>query len=57
MYSGMYSGTMIRDLMSTVERVEQRVELKRMADERELHAIFSMQIPVEQGERIYMGAA
>jgi hypothetical protein len=53
----MYSGTLIRDLMSTVERVEQRVERKRVAEERELHVIFSMQIPVERSERIYMGAA
>ena len=51
----MFTGTLINDLMATVERAEQNV--RQIADERELHEIFSMQIPVTQDERVYMGAA
>jgi hypothetical protein len=57
----MYNGTIIRDLMVMVERVERRVEqkmeLRRLAEEQELHAIFSMQIPATDSDRAYMGAA
>ena len=49
----MYTGTLITDLMMTVERVEQNV--RQSAVERELHEIFSMQIPVAEGERIFTG--
>jgi hypothetical protein len=51
----MYTGTLISDLMTAVERVEQRVEQKRVTEE--LHAIFAMQIPVAESDRIFMGAA
>ena len=60
----MFTGTVIRDLMATVERVERRLELQRAAqlfseeaEKQELHAIFSMQIPVVLNDRVYMGAA
>ena len=53
----MYTGTLISDLMATVERVGQKVERQRVADDRELRAIFAMQIPVVEGDQIYMGAA
>ncbi len=53
----MYTGTLIRDLMATVERAELRAEQKRIAHDRELHEIFAMQIPVTQGDQVYMGAA
>jgi hypothetical protein len=53
----MYTGTMIRDLMATVERAEQRAEQHRLAEERELLAIFAMQIPVARVDQILMGAA
>jgi hypothetical protein len=57
----MYTGTIIRELMLMVERaerrVEQRMELQRLADEQELHAIYSMQIPITGSDRAYMGAA
>ena len=52
----MYTGTLISDLMATVERAEQLAEQRRIADEEELHAIFSMQIPITD-ERVFMGAA
>jgi len=53
----MYTGTLISDLMATVERVGQKVEQQRVAEDRELHAIFAMRIPVVEGDQIYMGAA
>jgi len=52
----MYTGTLISDLMATVERAEQRAEQQRVVFEQELHAIYSMQIPVHE-ERVYLGAA
>lgn len=51
----MYTGTLISDLMATVEQAEQRAE--QVAMERELHSIFTMQIPLAQNEKVYMGAA
>ena len=51
----MYTGTMISDLMTAVERAEQQAEKRKVAQE--LHAIFSMQIPVTDGDQIFMGAA
>jgi hypothetical protein len=63
MYTGtMYTGTLISDLMAVVERVGQKSEQQRIADDQELHAIFAMQIPVTQGDQIltgqiFMGAA
>ena len=58
MYTGtMYTGTMISDLIAAVERVGQRSEQKRIADDRELHAIFAMQIPAAEGDQVFMGAA
>jgi hypothetical protein len=58
MYTGtMYTGTMIRDLLATVEQAESRAEQRISAERRELHEIFSMQIPVPQSERVFMGAA
>jgi hypothetical protein len=56
MYTGtMYTGTMISDLIRTVERAEQRAEQRRIDEE--LHAIFAMQIPLAQGDQAFMGAA
>ena len=51
----MYTGTLISDLMTAVERAEQRAEQRKVAEE--LHAIFAMQIPVAEGDQIFMGAA
>ena len=57
----MYTGTLISDLMTTVELVElgaeQRAERKRLADERELTRIYALQVPVTQSDRVLMGAA
>jgi len=53
----MYTGTLIQDLMAIVDQAEQRAEQQRIAEQRELHEIFSMQIPVTELDRVYMGAA
>jgi len=53
----MYTGTMIEDLMATVERAEKRAEQQRIAEEKELQAIFAMRIPLTEGDQVFMGAA
>jgi len=53
----MYTGTLIRDLIATVERAGLRAEQQRLADERELQAIFAMQIPFIEDSEILTGAA
>ena len=53
----MYKGTLIRDLMAIVDRAEQVAEQRQIAEERELHEIFSMQIPLTELDRVLMGAA
>jgi len=50
----MYTGTLISDLMATVDRVGQQVE-QQLAEE--LHEIFTMQIPTTDSEQAFMGAA
>jgi len=58
MYTGtMHTGTIISDLMAAVERVGQKAQQQRAAEQEELHAIFSMQIPVSDGDQVFMGAA
>ncbi len=51
----MYTGTLIKDLLATAERVTERLQQQRM--NKELHDIFTMQIPVVDNETVYMGAA
>ena len=57
----MYTGTLIRDLTVLVDRAkfraELRAELKHSAEAQELHEIFTMQIPIMDSDRVYMGAA
>jgi hypothetical protein len=53
----MYTGTLINDLMATVQRAEQKAEQQRVAYERELHAIFTMQVAVTDSDQALMGAA
>ena len=55
--AGMYTGTLISDLMTAVERAGQVAEQQRAVKERELHAIYSMQIPLVEGDQVFMGAA
>ncbi len=53
----MYTGTVIQDLLATVERVEQGVRRKQQLDERELQMLFELQIPLMQDELVFVGAA
>lgn len=53
----MYTGTLIDDLMATVDQAQHKSEQRRFAEERELHEIFAMQIPFGEGEHIFQGAA
>ncbi len=53
----MHTGTVIRDLMAAVDRAERRAEERQMAEERELHAIFAMEVPITDQDGILMGAA
>jgi len=51
----MHTGTTITELMATVERAEQKA--RQIVIEQELHAIFAMQIPLTEGDQVFMGAA
>ena len=53
----MYTGTLISDLMETVDQVGLRTQQQQVAEQRELHGIFAMQIPVHENDQIFMGAA
>ena len=53
----MYTGTLIRDLMVTVERAERSALRKQLADEVELLRIFELQLPQMRSEPAYAGAA
>jgi hypothetical protein len=51
----MYTGTLITELTAMVARAEQRAEQEKIAEE--LHEIFTMQIPMNEGDQVYEGAA
>jgi hypothetical protein len=51
----MHTGTLISDLMATVERAEEKA--REIVMQEELHTIFAMQIPLADGDQMYMGAA
>jgi hypothetical protein len=53
----MYTGTMIQELMRTVERAEYLVRQRQITEERELQRLFELQVPAMQGDRILVGAA
>jgi hypothetical protein len=53
----MYTGTLIKDLMATVERAERRAQQKRTFDEMELQRLFELRAPQVQSEPVYAGAA
>ena len=58
MYTGtMYTGTLINDLMATVERAERGAFQKRVVDEMELRRMFELQVPEMRSEQAYAGAA
>jgi hypothetical protein len=54
----MYTGTLIRDLMATVERAERGLQQQqRIAEEMELERLFELQLPSIGTEQILAGAA
>lgn len=53
----MYTGTLIKDLMATVERAERGAFQKRVLDEMELQRMFDLQFPLMHSELEYAGAA
>jgi hypothetical protein len=53
----MYTGTLIEDLMTAVDQAQQKAEDRRIAEQRELHEIFAMQVSISDSERILQGAA
>ena len=53
----MYTGTLIRDLITTVEQVERGARQKCLAEEVELRRMFELQIPEMQSEQWFAGAA
>ena len=53
----MYTGTLIRDLMATVERAERSAQMKRYADEIELQQPFDLPVAMMHSEPVFAGAA
>ncbi|MFZ0298964.1 MAG: hypothetical protein WAM13_11510 [Candidatus Sulfotelmatobacter sp.] len=53
----MYTGTLIQDLMATVERAERGALQKQIADQLELQRLFELQVPQMQIEQVLVGAA
>ena len=53
----MYTGTLISDLMATVERAERSAFQKQIVDELELLRIYDLQVPLTTSEPLYAGAA
>jgi len=53
----MYTGTIITDLMAAVDRAERRALENRSAEDRELHEIYAMQISINEGDGLLVGAA
>jgi hypothetical protein len=53
----MYTGTIITDLMAAVDRAERRALENRIAEDRELHEIFAMQVLIREDDGLLVGAA
>jgi hypothetical protein len=53
----MYTGTLINDLMETVERAERGAFQKQIVDEMELLRMFDLQASQMPSEPAYAGAA
>jgi hypothetical protein len=53
----MYTGTLIKDLVATVERAERGALQKRIIDEMELRRMFDLKVPQMRSEQVYAGAA
>jgi hypothetical protein len=53
----MYTGTLIKDLMATVERAERSAQFKQYGEEMELQQLFDLPVPQMQSEPVFAGAA
>jgi hypothetical protein len=53
----MYTGTLIKDLMVTVELAERGALQKRIIDELELLRMFELRVPEMRSEPVLVGAA
>ena len=53
----MYTGTLIQDLIATVEQAELVARRKQLADERELQMLFTAHLSLLQDESVFVGAA
>ncbi len=53
----MYTGTLIRDLMATVERTEQKVRRKAFDEEMELEQLYDLPVAANDREPVFAGAA
>ena len=53
----MYTGTLIKDLMATVERAERGAFQQRVLDEMDLQKMFDLQVAQMHSEPVYAGAA
>lgn len=57
----MYTGTLIQDLMATVERAEREVRRRQAADVMELERLYELQVPsvvtAIGGKEAFVGAA
>ena len=53
----MYTGTMINDLMATVERAERYTREQEVIETVELRMLASMNVQPMQSEPVFMGAA
>jgi hypothetical protein len=53
----MYTGTLIKDLMATVERAERAAQRRDTVDELELQRLFELQLPQMQNQPVLVGAA
>ncbi len=53
----MYTGTLINDLIATVERAERAAFRKQIVEEMELLRTLDLQVPQMRSESVYAGAA
>lgn len=53
----MYTGTLIRDLIATVERTEQKVRREALAEEMELEQLYDLPVAALDREPAFAGAA
>jgi hypothetical protein len=53
----MYTGTLIEDLMATVERAEKFVQQRHVVEEEDIRRMFELPSRQTEQERIYAGAA